>query len=253
MRDLAIEDVSIRFGGITALDHLSATVEGGTICGLIGPNGAGKTTLFNCVSRVYQPDSGRIRLGEVDLTSLPAHRIASAGVARTFQNLGLFPSLTFLENTMAGAYSRGRGGFLTAISRFRVRSQEARLRGFAYELLEMLSLENLAFELAKGQPFGTLKRLELARALAARPSLLLLDEPAGGLTHLEVGELTAVIRSLPERFGVTVLLVEHHMGVVMGASDKVVAMGSGKKLAEGTPAEIREHPEVIASYLGSTV
>ncbi|GAA1545176.1 ABC transporter ATP-binding protein [Nocardioides humi] len=250
MADLVVEELSMRFGGITALDSLSMTVEAGQICGLIGPNGAGKTTLFNCVGRVYQPSAGSVRLGDVDLLALPAHRIAYAGVARTFQNLGLFPSLTFLENVMAGAYSSVGGGFLKSILRIGIAAQERELEARAHRLLEMLELDRHAFSLAKDQPFGTLKRLEIARALASGPRLLLLDEPAGGLTDSEVGELSELIDSLPERFGVTVLLVEHRMAMVMGISDKIVAMSYGRKLAEGSPEEIRQHPEVIASYLG---
>jgi branched-chain amino acid transport system ATP-binding protein len=252
LKGLAVNGVSVRFGGITALNDLSLTVEPGEICGLIGPNGAGKTTLFNCVSRIYQPTSGSIVLDDVDLLRLPAHRVASHGVARTFQNLGLFPSLTFLENTMAGAQPRGRVGYVRAVTRWGVRKEENILRREAYELLELLGLSALAFVPAVNQPFGTLKRLELARALAAKPSLLLLDEPAGGLTHGEVSELSTMIRRVRDEFGLTVLLVEHHMALVMGVSDKLVAMNFGKKIAEGSPDYIRKHPEVVAAYLGAS-
>jgi branched-chain amino acid transport system ATP-binding protein len=248
---LAIKDVALSFGGVTALDHMSLNVEPGQICGLIGPNGAGKTTLFNCVSRIYQPSSGTITLGGTNLLSLPAHKIAAHGVARTFQNLGLFSSLTFLENTMAGAHARGRGGYARAITRIGVRREENTLRREAYALLDLLGLGSLAFSPAEGQPFGTLKRLELARALAAKPSLLLLDEPANGLTHGEVEELSAMIRRVRDEFGLTVLLVEHNMTMVMGVSDKIVAMSFGKKIAEGTPSFIRTHPEVVSAYLGA--
>jgi branched-chain amino acid transport system ATP-binding protein len=253
MSELLIDEVSMHFGGITALDGLSLTVESGQICGLIGPNGAGKTTLFNLVSRIYQPSSGRMTLGDTDLLKLPAHKIAKHGVARTFQNLGLFPSLTFLENTMAGAHARGRVGYVRAITRLGVRKEENLLKRECYELLELLGLGALAFTRAADQPFGTLKRLELARALAAKPRLLLLDEPAGGLTHSEVDELSLMIRRVRDEFHLTVLLVEHHMAMVMGVSDKIVAMNFGKKIAEGTPAEIRNHPEVVAAYLGAPV
>ena len=251
MADLTVDDVSMHFGGITALDGLSFTIRTGQICGLIGPNGAGKTTLFNCVGRVYQPSSGSIKLGDTELLKVPAYRIASHGVARTFQNLGLFPSLTFLENTMAGAYSRGHVGFLRALTRVGVAKEEKATRREAYELLDLLGLAELAFSPAADHPFGTLKRLELARALAAKPSLLLLDEPAGGLTHSEVDELSSMIIRIRDEFGLTVLLVEHHMAMVMGISDMVVAMNFGKKIAEGTPAEVRSHPEVISAYLGA--
>jgi branched-chain amino acid transport system ATP-binding protein len=251
MSELVIDDVSMRFGGITALDGLSFTIGSGQICGLIGPNGAGKTTLFNCVGRIYQPNNGSIRMGGDELLDVPAHKIAGHGVARTFQNLGLFPSLTFLENTMAGAHARGKGGYARALLRIGEAKGDKQLRAEAFELLEVLGLAHLAFLSAADQPFGTLKRLELARALAAKPKLLLLDEPAGGLTHSEVDELSTTIKRVRDEFDLTVLLVEHHMAMVMGISDMVVAMNFGKKIAEGTPAEVRSHPEVISAYLGA--
>lgn len=251
MAVLKVQDVSLRFGGIVALDGLSLEIEPGQICGLIGPNGAGKTSLFNCISRAYRPTSGTITLDGADLLACPPHRVASRGVARTFQNLGLFPSMTFLENTMAGAHPYGRAGFVRSLLRWGVAREDRAMRADAFELLERLGLGDLAFEQAADQPYGTLKRLELARALAARPKLLMLDEPAGGLTQAEVHELGEVIVAVRDEFALTVLLVEHHMGLVMGISDKVVAMSFGKKIAEGTPAEIRVHPEVVSAYLGT--
>ena len=253
MATLSVKDVSLNFGGIMALDGITFDVEPRQICGLIGPNGAGKTSLFNCVSRIYQPSSGEIRLDDVDLLAHPASAIARHGIARTFQNLGLFPTMTFLENTMAGAYTHGRVGYFKAIARWGVAREERAVRAEAYELLERLNLAEFAFHPAADLPFGTLKRLELARALAARPKLLMLDEPAGGLTHSEVRELGAVIRQVRDEFDLTVLLVEHHMGLVMGISDKVVAMSFGKKIAEGTPRDIQVHPEVVSAYLGTPV
>jgi len=251
MSELIIDDVSMRFGGITALDGLSFTIGSGQICGLIGPNGAGKTTLFNCVGRIYQPDGGSIRMDGKELLGVPAHKIAGHGVARTFQNLGLFPSLTFLENTMAGAYARGAGGYVRALLRLGQARAEKQLKAEAYELLDVLGLAGLAFRPAADQPFGTLKRLELARALAAKPKLLLLDEPAGGLTHSEVDQLSSTITRIRDEFDLTILLVEHHMAMVMGISDIIIAMNFGKKIAEGTPTEVRSHPEVISAYLGA--
>ena len=248
---LEVRDVTVRFGGITALDELSFEIDGGQICGLIGPNGAGKTTMFNVISRIYQPTSGQVIFDNVALLDLPPHSIAKYGIARTFQNLALFPSMTLLENVMVGSHSRGSVGFLRAILRLSPWREERDTREFAYELLSQLDLARLAFRPAAGLPFGTLKRLEIARALAARPTFLLLDEPASGLTHSEVDELGETIKRIRDQFGLTVLLVEHHMQMVMGISDKVVAMDFGRKLAEGTPAEVSSNPVVIESYLGS--
>ena len=250
---LEVDDVSVRFGGIVALDGLSFTIDEGQICGLIGPNGAGKTTMFNVVSRIYEPSSGAVRFGGRDLLSVPAHGIAGLGIARSFQNLALFPSMSLLENTMTGAHSRARTGFWRAALRLGVKREEASLRAEAFSILASLDLAHLAFHPAAGLPFGTLKRLEIARALASRPRLLLLDEPASGLTHSEVDELGATIRRVRDDYGLTVLLVEHHMGMVMGISDKVVAMEFGRKIAEGTPAQVRADERVIAAYLGSDV
>jgi branched-chain amino acid transport system ATP-binding protein len=247
---LAVESVTVTFGGIVALDRVGFTVEAGDVCSVIGPNGAGKTTLFNTVSRIHRPVAGRITFAGVDLLALPPHRVAGAGIARTFQNLALFPGLTVLENVMVGAHSRSRQGFLTAALRWGTRAEERRLRVEAWELLGELSLRHLAFHPAAGLPFGTLKRVEIARALAARPSLLLLDEPAGGLNHGELAEMAALISGLRDRHGVTVLLVEHHAPLVMDISDKVVVLDFGRKIAEGTPDQVQRDEAVISAYLG---
>jgi branched-chain amino acid transport system ATP-binding protein len=249
---LRVQDIGVRFGGIVALDGVSFDVAEGHIVGLIGPNGAGKTTLFNCLSRLYPWEGGDIQFAGEPLRAVPRHRVAALGIGRTFQNLALFRTMSVLENVMVGCHCRTRSGFLRNALRTPLVTEEERTsRAHAGELLKLLDLEPVAAARVGDLPFGTQKRVELARALASRPKLLLLDEPASGLNHEEVGHLGTLIRSIRDTLRLTVLLVEHHMGLVMSISDRVVALNFGRKIAEGSPAEVRAAPEVVKAYLGS--
>jgi branched-chain amino acid transport system ATP-binding protein len=249
---LSVCNVRIQFGGIVALDGVSFDMDAGTILGLIGPNGAGKTTLFNCLSRLYTPDAGDVLFEGASILPRAAHRIVEVGIGRTFQNLALFSSLSVLDNIRIGTHARIRGDYVSdALFLPRTARNERFADQAAHQAIDYLGLGGFAGARVADLPFGTQKRVELARALATDPKLLLLDEPACGLNHEEVEELAAVIRQIRRDRGIGILLVEHHMSLVMSISDKVVALNFGRKIGEGTPAQIQAHPDVIAAYLGA--
>lgn len=249
---LRVQDVTVRFGGLTALDDVSFEVAAGTICALIGPNGAGKTTMFNAVSRFVAPAGGMIRFDGHDLLSGPSAALSALGIARTFQNLALWPGMSVLENVMVGAHVFGRVGFLGSPLALGRRAEDRELRARAYAALELFEIADVARRPCAGLSYGVLKRVELARALVCRPRLLMLDEPAGGLTHGDVRELGELLRALRDEHGLTLLLVEHHMQLVMDVSDYVVALDFGRNLVSGRPAEVQEDPRLVEAYLGTT-
>jgi branched-chain amino acid transport system ATP-binding protein len=250
---IEVRDVCVRFGGIVALDRVSFTIDQGQLLGLIGPNGAGKTTLFNCFSRLYTVVSGDIAFEGQSILRRPPHRIAEIGIGRTFQNLALFRTMSVLDNVKVGSHPLGRTDFMSNALRLPwTQREEKSLSAIAWELIDFLDLTDVAHTPVAALPFGLQKRVELARALAAQPKLLLLDEPAGGLNHTEIHGLGQLIKRIRDERRMTILLVEHHMSMVMSICDKVVALDFGRKIAEGTPAQVQSNDDVIRAYLGTT-
>jgi branched-chain amino acid transport system ATP-binding protein len=250
---LSVRDLSIRFGGVAALDHVSFDIAAGQIVGLIGPNGAGKTSLFNCISRLYQPSAGSIGFGPHELLRLRPHQVIHLGIARTFQNVALFGRMSVLDNVLVGDHARiGTDTLSSALRLPRANRAHREAVERAFSALSIVDLRHRANETAGTLPFAVQKRVELARALVSEPRLLLLDEPAGGLNHTEVRALSELITRIHSQYNLTVLLVEHHMNLVMSISHQVVVLSFGRKIAEGAPKVVRNNPAVIEAYLGAS-
>lgn len=254
MSYLEAENLTLSFGGVRALDRVTFSVEEGSIYSIIGPNGAGKTTIFNCVSGLYRPDSGKIALAGKDITGLKPHQIAKLGVARTFQNIELFSHMSTMDNLMLGRHLHMKTGVWAGATMFwrgsRAAREEVSHRAHVERVIDFLDLQSARDRPVASLPYGIQKRVELARALAMEPTLLLLDEPSAGMNVEEKGDLMFWIRDVRDLYGVTILLVEHDMNLIMDISDRILALNYGRVIAEGGPEEIQRHPEVLKAYLG---